>query len=242
MKCFVNYEVFFEARGGSTLESHPTNDFHHNRRRLCAGLVGAPPFVVGCLRMESPYSKAVEKADVMLADGRISKDEFAKIVRSDAQFQIEEARSERDEALLRLEEVSLRPVRVPSSEEPRVIDFEAEVNCEREINFDIVGDRLNTIKENPTAAVVTSSDVSGDTPLRDRLVLDANMPVAKRIGGDAADVQKKSKGGLASRGVEDLFLQRVVFRDHVCRAPPAPYETVEEREMISPPGGVGPPG
>ncbi|KAH8050193.1 hypothetical protein JL721_11454 [Aureococcus anophagefferens] len=110
---------------------------------------------------ESPYTRAVEKADQLLERGLIDPGRYRDIVAGDAQFHIEAARFERDAALRQLEDLS--PERAAA---PRDVVFELATPpaAPRDVHFDLVGERLHTIKENDRSSSARSSSASSDAP------------------------------------------------------------------------------
>lgn len=122
----------------------------------------------------SRYSQAVVKADNLLEDGLIDPSQFRDIVAADAQFHIEAARSERDEAVARLEarleEVSLR---IPSGDGRREIDLAASSDDHarpHDVDLDIVSPRDSAVgpRHDRLTAIVEAergSESSGSSSL-----------------------------------------------------------------------------
>ncbi|KAH8088775.1 hypothetical protein JL720_6739 [Aureococcus anophagefferens] len=137
---------------------------------------------------ESPYTRAVEKADQLLERGLIDPGRYRDIVAGDAQFHIEAARFERDAALRQLEDLS--PERAAA---PRDVVFELATPpaAPRDVHFDLVGERLHTIKENDRSSSARSSSASRRLPSSKKATKlraweTAAPGVRRRSGGGAA--------------------------------------------------------
>ena len=142
---------------------------------------------------ESPYTRAVEKADQLLERGLIDPGRYRDIVAGDAQFHIEAARFERDAALRQLEDLS--PEKAAARPRDVVFELASPPAAPRDVHFDLVGERLHTIKENDRSSSARSSSASSDAPNPRAAplgaALQANMPVARVIGGAPAKPRRK---------------------------------------------------
>ncbi|KAK7241163.1 hypothetical protein SO694_00051054 [Aureococcus anophagefferens] len=110
---------------------------------------------------ESPYTRAVEKADQLLERGLIDPGRYRDIVAGDAQFHIEAARFERDAALRQLEDLSPERAARPRR---RLRARDASSGARGDVHFDLVGERLHTIKENDRSSSARSSSASRRLP------------------------------------------------------------------------------
>ncbi|KAJ8607369.1 hypothetical protein CTAYLR_010771 [Chrysophaeum taylorii] len=222
--------------------------------------------------------RVIERAERLLDEGVITMPEYKEVVAGDARFPIEVMRSERDDRKLGVFRASAVledavPTVLPGHEEPIEMVDEKERQSVRlgglsdalsDTRFSVEREREATSKEarEPTPAFETIDDVhvhfasphrsappspvSGNAP-----VLEANLVVAKRIGGGLllTPPRKRSAANLwasqhtRSRSTAPRFSLGSVFRGVTRRQLSSKKSSSDDSGgLLSPTGGGGPTG